>query len=387
MKLNSTNYIKVILTMVIFLWSYSLNFSLFNIGIHIIALLFFAISYNFKIDKNYKYVFLTIILIGIYSIIVGILNSDSSSLFRIISSSILFILVQWCILSLVTRFDLSLIFFNSKFIVFIIILSLCIDFIIFYPTQLRFGGLFKEPSHLAISIIPYLYYLLYTSKSKLFFYIFILIPIFLLSFSSTFIISFLFLLSIHQLRNSRKIFYLICILVPLIILLIGYVDYINSRVLGVLYFSTTTNQSSLVYIYGWESMFFYLKDSFYLGIGLNGMGLPPLPEVNSAYLLASKDGGDLYRNTDGSFLVSKIISELGLVGLFIIILIYRFLSKTYKIYESYSPLEKFFWNTLALLLFTSFIRGVGFFDGPFIMGSISYYVLKYKKKNIINFLS
>ena len=62
MKLNSSNYIKVILTIVIFLWSYSLSFGLFNIGIHIFALLFFAINFHFKIDKKYKYVFLTIFL-------------------------------------------------------------------------------------------------------------------------------------------------------------------------------------------------------------------------------------------------------------------------------------------------------------------------------------
>ena len=124
-------------------------------------------------------------------------------------------------------------------------------------------------------------------------------------------------------------------------------------------------------------MFFYLKDSLSFGIGLNGMGLPPFPEVNSAFLLSSQDG-DIYKNPDGSFLVSKIISELGFVGILLIIFVFRFLIKTFRKYETYNPIDQFFWNTLALLFFTSFIRGVGFFDGPFIMGSISYFVLKRK---------
>ena len=381
MIIKYSDLVKVTLSLVIFMWSYSVSFGAFDLGVHLIALLFFGIYFRLRVDINYKNDLLIICLIGIYSIIVGFINSDPSSFFRIILSSFLFILSQYCILTLVTKFDLEKkIFFNSKLIIFLIFLALTIDFINYYPVHLRFGGLFKEPSHLAISITPYLFYLRDAAKSKIKFYSLILFPIIILSFSSTLILSILFLLSVHKLRKSKISFfiYTLFFLIPLIVFLVNYVDYINLRVIDVINVAATSNPSSLVYIYGWESMFFYLKDSLSFGIGLNGMGLPPFPEVNSAFLLSSQDG-DIYKNPDGSFLVSKIISELGFVGILLIIFVFRFLIKTFRKYETYNPIDQFFWNTLALLFFTSFIRGVGFFDGPFIMGSISYFVLKRKK--------
>lgn len=165
------------------------------------------------------------------------------------------------------------------------------------------------------------------------------------------------------------------IITPLLFLLFSYVDYINQRVLGVLYISATSNISSLVYIYGWESLFYYINESFGLGIGLNGMGLPPFPNVNTAALLSNSEG-ELYTNPDGSFMFSKLISEIGIIGIFIFWKITNFLTKTFKIYKSYNPIEKFLWNSLALLVFTSLVRGVGYFDGPFLIGSLAYYVLK-----------
>lgn len=383
MKIKYSDLVKITLSLVIFMWSYSISFGAFDIGVHLIILLFIGIYTQLRVDINYKNDFLIICWIGIYSIIVGFINSDLSSISRIILSSFLFIFSQFCILTLVTNSDLKkYLFLNNKLIVFLIFFALAIDFYNYYPVHLRFGGLYKEPSHLAISITPYLFYLRDAAKSKVKFYFLILFPIVILSFSTTLILSILFLLSVHEIRKSKKSFliYTLCFLIPFIAFLVNYVDYINVRLLDIINVAPTSNASSLVYIYGWESMFFYLKNSLGLGIGLNGMGLPPYPEVNSAILLSSVDG-DMYTNPDGSFLVAKIISELGFVGLSLIIFIFRFLIKTFKNYDIYNSIEQFFWNTLALLFFTSFIRGVGFFDGPFIMGSISYFVLKknYKK--------
>jgi hypothetical protein len=382
MIIKSSDLIKVVFSIIIFLWSYSVSVGGFDLGVHLIALLVFGIFFQSRFDINYKNDFIIIVLIGIYSIVVGVLNSDSSSFFRIILSSLLFIISQFCVLTLVTRHDFDKkIFFNNKLLIFVIYLALIIDFINNYPVHLRYGGLFKEPSHLAISIVPYLFYLREEFKSNFKFYLLIIFPIILFSFSSTLILSILFLLTVNQLRKSKKslLIYSLFFFIPLIVFLVGYVDYINLRVLDVINVAATSNQSSLVYVYGWESMCFYFKDSLSLGIGLNGLGMPPFPEVNSAVLLTNLDG-DLYKNPDGSFLFSKVISELGIVGILLIISVFRFLIKTFRKYETYNPLEQFFWNTLALLFFTSFVRGVGFFDGPFIMGSISYFVLKIEKK-------
>jgi hypothetical protein len=77
---------------------------------------------------------------------------------------------------------------------------------------------------------------------------------------------------------------------------------------------------------------------------------------------------------------SKLISEIGIIGIFIFYKISSFLSKTYKVYPSFNPFKKFLWNSLALLIFTSFIRGVGYFDGPFLVGSLAYFILKKETK-------
>ena len=262
-------------------------------------------------------------------------------------------------------------------------MSLIADIFILNPGLSRVGGLFKEPSHLAISIIPFLYTLYQKKESNYKFIIFIIIPILALSFSSTFILAFLFLLSLHKFRENRIKFlvYLLIVISPLLFVLFSYVDYINQRVLGVLYVSATSNVSSLVYIYGWESLFYYIKESFGFGIGINGMGVPPFPDVETANLLASKDGR-LYSNPDGSFMFSKFISELGFIGLFIFLLGIKLIIKSIKYYNQYTPFEQFLWNSLVLLIFTSFIRGVGYFDGPFIIGSLAYFTLVKKGKRL-----
>ena len=168
MIIKYSDLVKVTLSLVIFMWSYSVSFGAFDLGVHLIALLFFGIYFKLRVDINYKNDLLIICLIGIYSIIVGFINSDPSSFFRIILSSFLFMLSQFCILTLVTMFDFEKkMFFNSKLIIFLIFLALTIDFINYYPVHLRFGGLFKEPSHLAISITPYLFYLRDAAKSKI----------------------------------------------------------------------------------------------------------------------------------------------------------------------------------------------------------------------------
>ena len=82
-----------------------------------------------------------------------------------------------------------------------------------------------------------------------------------------------------------------------------------------------SNITVLTFLNGFENLIYSLKNYLPSGIGLGNMGLIEFPlEINKLFDNLNEDIMNIY---DGSFVFSKIITEMGLFGLLISILILR----------------------------------------------------------------
>ena len=120
----------------------------------------------------------------------------------------------------------------------------------------------------------------------------------------------------------------------LILIAIAFLAYIQpSYYLDRLNFSTgDMSLSSLVYVQGWELMYDSLEKTNLWGLGFQNLGLRD-PGLDSSSLIYKIAGSHL-NLYDGSFTLSKIVSEFGIFG----IIFFIFLIKNY--YISYVSLRK-----------------------------------------------
>lgn len=387
--LDNNDKLNIIVITSTLLWSVNLELSSFNIGIHIVLILILGLinlKSNYKVNRKF---FLTIFLIFVYSIIVSLINYNPNSFLRTFLSSSLFLGIITLIQILINNVKIDQIFIKKKHVklyVMFIFLSLIIDYVSNYPLN-RVGGIFLEPSHLAISIIPLLIYYFEIVKFNKLNIVITFIIILAFSFSTTFLlISFLLLIfyQIFYFKSRFKTVYFLSISIATVFILFLFSNYVSSRIIGVFNVTENANISSLVYVYGWESAYYYLIESNFLGIGLNAMGQPPFPELRTSLLLTN-EYGEIYSNPDGSFLFSKVVSELGILGLILYFLVFSKIKRLLKYYSKITPELRFYFNNILVLFFASFIRGVGFFDGPFIVAIISFLIInKFDEKKIIN---
>lgn len=147
------------------------------------------------------------------------------------------------------------------------------------------------------------------------------------------------------------------------------------------------NLSSMVYVQGWQDAWHNLIRTRGLGLGFNMMGCQPLP-VGSMRMQIQKLFNLQLNVTDGSFLFSKVISELGVLGIvgFVGLLwwMMKFQAKINTVKRG-NPMDQSIAiahiQMLFMLMFfiDAFLRSVGYFNGEFmylipaLAGSIFWY--------------
>tara|TARA_S200000501_G_scaffold271423_2_gene255169 strand:+ start:831 stop:2105 length:1275 start_codon:yes stop_codon:yes gene_type:complete len=238
----------------------------------------------------------------------------------------------------------------------------------------RVSGIFSEPSHLAISLSPFYFiittnftYFIKTFSKKLFF---VLLIIFLLCPSATlFMIIFISLLlkTISMLSMSIKklsYFFVLSFVSVFSIYFIFLVSTsVSERIIPVFSFfnglniQSINNISALAYLKGYQ-MANHGLSNYPLGVGLNNMKIlneeSTISNINELlYTLNS---------ADGSSMLFKAVSELGIFGvlLFIIsfLIILKLIRNNTKILE-----QAFLFNFLI-----SGVRGSTYFDGGLLIG-------------------
>lgn len=242
--------------------------------------------------------------------------------------------------------------------------------------------IFREPSHYALVLIPIVYFLVNLIKNPVN-GIFILLVSFILAFliqNATLLVGCMFSLFLYILKHKiqKKMLlpvFAICLLVFLFALNVegDYYDYFLSRLL-----LSTENISSLAYLSGWERAYLTFLDSYAIGAGFNRMGLVGL---HGAYQDILDEFGVTNLNlTDGATLGSKIIYELGGLGiLLLIVYMYFFLKILSKSRTTKNTQDLFFMSYFLAIFIEIFVRGVGYFTPNLVLYLSSIYGLFIKK--------
>lgn len=244
---------------------------------------------------------------------------------------------------------------------------------------------FAEPSHYAITMGPILFGsgFLFSLKWRIAFVFFSLIfailsPSLIMLLFSLLMILFFFKWNIVK----------VGLLFPLVLMSI-YLIFTSDQgayFIERLSFSETTNLTALVYLQGWSDMVMALQYSNMLGIGFQNLGvLNPSYYGELIYSLA----GEYKNRNDGGFLASKIISELGMVGVFFIILYFIFFIRSslflIRFVRKGGGYPSVFILSNALIVSFSvelFARGYGYFSPGFFLFIASFFVV-YRYRRVL----
>lgn len=284
-------------------------------------LLVFLIWFYFQIKNNIKFllsnkIIIIIILIFFYQSILITLSPCSPNIKSIIS---LILIIPYFLL-VKSGFILNIIHCkNLRNLIILITLVLLMVYSIGGDSY-RFIRVQYENSWTALYLSPFIIYNFLINKfDKL--SIFAVLIIILTSFSSTFLIIILLVLFFILIKSKRYLLFIPFIL-PLPLFLYYYVQPFFERIETVINYSHSDfmNLSSLVWLNGFSMAGNYFALTKGLGVGFNSMGCSSDFRFYGNYMDQIFALSDSTLNIlDGSFIASKFISELGIIGILIVI--------------------------------------------------------------------
>jgi hypothetical protein len=321
------------------------------------------------------------------------------------------ILLLWLVFLLWSKLHFIRIVCNSKISRFVIVFSL----IALCAQLLNWGllsnfwyfnkpsGLYTEPSHLALYLLPVIGFRLLQNRQD---YLAIGAVIFIAIFfnSATFTVGIILLLFFIALRkfihSSNKSLYSACTLGAifggLLLIYAGFLDtsILTDRIEGIakaIYRSSPagiTNASAIVWLNGWSQAYETLLVTRGLGLGINQMGCGDFVNIGRfSDHMALWTGGIVLNWNDGSFLISKLTAELGLIGICIVcyliikscVAIYNYLVADFKANAlTPSVLINAIGGVCILLLL--FVRSNGYFLEPVILNLSLLFAAHYMDK-------
>lgn len=247
----------------------------------------------------------------------------------------------------------------------------------------RTGGIYPEPSHLALAVAPVLVGLMCARRAsdRLWGWASFVVLTMLSASTTLFAIVTLCLVTALLARSRRSLSpWLLLRIVAGIGFVVGliamspYAPELVDRVTGLSTADESANLSSLVYLNGWETAWANLQATQGFGLGFNRMGCEPRADTATGALLDGLQVGDLNYN-DGSFTMSKLLSELGLFGLAfwacsLALLLRLTFAGSAKRTLAVLPPEVHAMLIGAITVFTlgALIRGTNYLSGPFLFG-------------------
>jgi hypothetical protein len=369
MQISNNKYnIFILVIAIIYLLDQRIN-SVFNTnGIGFILILFILFFLNkFYINKNYIIYIIIAIIYLILSLIISPCNFTVKTILSVI-------LLPFLIALIIGGYLNNIIFdkYISNFIMIAgslsLIISAGLDQLIFLDRIARF---YYEYSHVALYIMPIIMYRLFCNyKDKIAWFSIFIISIF--SFSTTFffglLCSLFFIIKIYKLKIIP-----ILLILPLITFGFLFNDHVFDRLLGLFYTSSSyeTNISSLVWLNGFSMANTYAITTNGLGIGFNQMGCNNTGDIGiHSALITTVNNGTLLNFEDGSFAFSKIVSELGFLGLFLTgALTFYSLNVFYRAFKE-KELKKINFLILAGAISTLiclYVRSAGYYQLHFII--------------------
>lgn len=260
------------------------------------------------------------------------------------------------------------------FLLFVGYISLALQF--FEHVENKSMIIFSEPSHFAISFLPFLLYVVLKGANKFSRLIYICLSFILgLSVNNLTIIVGALVITFVLLLKLRLLYpYLIAIFVFIFAINFINVDYFSDRLD---FFGSGLNLSTLVFLSGWERAYSEFMSSYGFGIGLQQLGISS--EVgNYQNLIMLQLGGDNLNLFDGGSLAPKIVAEFGVVGLlflgayifFCIVVLKEIVSLRKQRVK-----DLFFFSVFIMFSIEIFVRGMGYFSiGSFMFMSALYWI-------------
>jgi len=278
----------------------------------------------------------------------------------------------------------------SIFLIFLIIITIVLENIFpeltpeyfnAYRQEGKYSGIYGEPSYLGFSIF-YCISLLMVSSRKLDRFIGALstIIIVFLSPSATFVFLLLalFIYLIFIKIIPFKLAFNLIFTLTIMFFLIDFNKFlpIYIKLQDLFKISALSNLSSLVYVQGWQDAYLNLLNTNGMGLGLNMMGCGEIP-LSAARGFIYERYGLYFNSEDGSFLMSKIVSEFGLLGIAFYLFIFFQLfipRKSIKNKNDYSA-YRIAHVLIFCFLIMSITRGPGYFSGQIFVGLLGYFLI------------
>lgn len=242
--------------------------------------------------------------------------------------------------------------------------------------------LFAEPSHYALTLAPFVLYQIIKNHDKDYFFAVIILIVSLICFLlQSLILLVLILFCIFITLKKRLVFLTISLLTILVFTYENELTYFLDRVD---FSGESNNLSVLVFLSGYERAFLSFKETFGLGLGLQQLGYFG-PEGKYMPVIVSLTGFRVNYN-DGGTLSSKIVSELGILGVFLLLFYLKYFIKYFfvfrnfllsnkSVYLSYRDTKIFFVAVYLMMFLFLFVRGVGYFSGGTFLFVVSLFYL------------
>ena len=253
--------------------------------------------------------------------------------------------------------------------------------------MLRVGGLYLEPSHLALSATPLMFWLwMRGSLAHKAIAITCACVLMVVSYSTTLLA---LLVTLPLLAHLGAVFQrrinpvalvglAVVAAAPLALPLLSGFEDTFVRLSDLTDLREDANLSSLVYANGWQLLDSYFQSTRGLGLGLNAMGCSPRAYTGITEWLELADLGDQNFN-DGSFILSKLGSEFGVVGLllFAVVAFHAVRSLWRAGRRTTSPAHVIAAAWLAIIGIGGLIRsGGGYFAGPVLLAVFAVLVMR-----------
>ena len=334
--------------------------------------------YSVKIE--YLKLYLGIITLILCSGAQSILRYDNFELRRFVTFFMLLLL--FVIAEYIYSFYLRSISGRSfAFALKIVALILVLDMLYLIISYVIFGGkkrplLFTEISHLAIALIPFIFYyfLIYQADKKLKLFSYIQVFFLIMVSNLTLLVGFLY--AIFIVLKVRHVAISLCGLM----LFFPFID-LSYYVGRVDIYASYTNLSLAVFLTGWEQSLLNIRDTYGLGIGFQQLGYVGERGIYREFI--DSLGFRTLNLYDGGTTGSKLISEFGFLGL---ILLCMYLTGLYKrrrvlkyLIRKCDQKQIFYVSCYFSFAIELFVRGFGYFN----IGSFLFLIalINYKSTN------
>lgn len=355
------------------------GFSSLGIGISFFVILIFLLyvihPIKIFIFKNDSIIIFSLFFSFLFSIL-SLLVNDSFLIARFFASFFLMIFFIY-IANILSNYISTI--SPKKFLILInlIYIILLIDGLagILLKSQKKSTLLFLEPSHYALSVLAFYLFHLYTEK-KLFYKISAMFVLFIIAVfiqNLTLLVG-LFFGTLIAIKPKISFLILIFFLIIIISLNIDMSYFINRLVLT----ENLDNLSVLVFLSGWERSFLNIYNTFGLGVGFNQLGY--VGEFGYYQGLLSKSGAERLNLHDGGTTGSKLISEVGIIGVLLLFLyklyFFKIIYRLKKKFSNFDFKDIFFFCVYIMFFVELYIRGVGYFSGTLFLFLTSIFYLK-----------